>query len=406
MERLEEARVQEGFHALLQSALLHAKTEGLLSDADLQRADADFQITAPSLTLFFAALQARGDPPSIQAPSGAFELTRDNAPESFASFFALWQSCVPKIKSLNSEARHDLALLLCDREAASSPLRGDVARLAADIKTVAIDIVQRRTFQMRFQADLDEALGHRASTEYTPPPGYETGASEQKSSQTGRRPPPLPPKNGALPPQTSGALPPDEDTLSLIRETLFAALGDSIATNPSLRDVMRRGPTWASRAYYASLCLAILDVALTRVATHAAEVEVRTVQLNDHAVEPIRRSSCPANLVSLLVQLGHVAERCQSLREADDERAIKDAERGQETPEGARLVDELTQRLLGDVGERRRSEDIERREADLQRQVGETAIMINRLAMAMFEIPSFRERQADAFRVLGAITAL
>lgn len=105
-------------------------------------ADVDVQIAGPALCLFFSALGAQGDPPTIAAPDRSFELTSGNCPPSFASFFKLWQQSVRPIKKLSSEARHDLALLLCDKEPVSSPLRTDVIRLASDLKAVSLEITQ------------------------------------------------------------------------------------------------------------------------------------------------------------------------------------------------------------------------------------------------------------------------
>lgn len=144
--------MEEGFHYVLKEALIQAQAEGLL-DADVgQWSPAELQITAAALSLYFAALQARGSPPCITAPrpieSGmgseqqAFVLSSENCPPSFASFFALWQVCVPRVQRLDLERRHDLALILCDQPPQSSPVHMEVAALARDIKVVALDIVQ------------------------------------------------------------------------------------------------------------------------------------------------------------------------------------------------------------------------------------------------------------------------
>lgn len=141
------------------------------------------QIAGPALTLFFAALGSTGTPPSIAAPDGSFALTNTNCPPSFASFFQLWQATVSPVQHLSSEARHDLALLLCDKDPESSPLRADVVRLSGSLKAVAIEITQRRTFQERYAADLQHALDSQVrprrsgeeprSAGFIPPPEYE-----------------------------------------------------------------------------------------------------------------------------------------------------------------------------------------------------------------------------------------
>ena len=55
------------------------------------------------------------------------------------------------------------------------------------------------------------------------------------------------------------------ENLSLIRETLYAALGDVMVETPSILGMLARGADWAPQAFFASTALAILDVALRRV---------------------------------------------------------------------------------------------------------------------------------------------
>lgn len=142
-DTLSEALVQEAFHYLLQDALIQAQTEGLISKEEIARHDTDIQIIASSLALYFAALTARGNPPCISFPNNeSLQLSRENCPPSFASFFHLWQASVARVQRLSMEYRHDLALLLCEREPMSSPIRMQVANLARDLKSVALDIVQ------------------------------------------------------------------------------------------------------------------------------------------------------------------------------------------------------------------------------------------------------------------------
>jgi hypothetical protein len=140
---LSEQAVQEAFHYLLQDALIQARAEGLMSREDMANHDTDLQIIASSLALYFAALTARGDPPCIPFPkSDSLQLSVDTCPPSFASFFHLWQGSVARIQRLKFDYRHDLALLLCEKEPISSPIRMEVANLARDLKAVALDIVQ------------------------------------------------------------------------------------------------------------------------------------------------------------------------------------------------------------------------------------------------------------------------
>lgn len=117
-----------------------------MSKEDIASHDTDLQIIASSLALYFAALTAQGDPPCIPFPkNSSLQLSLDTCPPSFASFFHLWQGSVARIQRLKLEYRHDLALMLCEREPISSPIRMEVANLARDLKAVALDIVQVST---------------------------------------------------------------------------------------------------------------------------------------------------------------------------------------------------------------------------------------------------------------------
>lgn len=104
-------------------------------------ADIEVQIAGPALVLFYAALQAENDPPSIASPDGTFRLSIQTCPPSFADAFRLWQQSVSKIQSYEPELRRDLALILCDQPPQSTPLRMDVVKTAADVKGIALEIL-------------------------------------------------------------------------------------------------------------------------------------------------------------------------------------------------------------------------------------------------------------------------
>ena len=412
---LSESVVEEAFHALLQDALIQAQAEGLLSDEDIHWLDADLQIIAPSLALYFAALQAQGSPPVISSPSNtSFVLSQDNCPPSFASFFTLWQACVAKIQRLDLERRHDLALLLCEKEAASSPIRMDVAALARDLKVVAVDIVQRSTFQRRFQADVQTAIDSSlktatGSSHYIAPPSEASPSSSalQPPSNAEKPVPPLPPaRTGSntayrpLPPPplpTIAVEPPPEETttLMLIRETLFAALGDCLATNQDLLSLLQRGDkSWSSRCYFASLCLSVLDVCLLRVHLPTlpdmdristgirrssfpwGQAYVKTVHVADGPGK-VTLENCPSNLSKLLYTLFRIAMFVQSLGEADDKRAMEDASNDIATRDDDLYIPQLKRKLLGDVAHPTQQQEPDAR-ADY---VTEAAVMINRAAL-------------------------
>jgi hypothetical protein len=227
----------------------------------------------------------------------------------------------------------------------------------------------------------------------------------------------------------------------LIRETLFAALGDCLATNQDLLRLIGRGQdnkAWSSRCFFASLCLSILDVCLFRIQLPASandndhlnfaiikktfpwqDAFVRTVH-DSRGSNKISLANCPGELSKLLMVLFQIGMFVQSLSEADDMKAMKDAAEDRVTNEEDLYIRRLKRKLLGDV-----AAQLSRTEQSGEDHVKDAAVMINRLALcesslrdrkawythqsaltAMFEIPSFRQRQTEAFSILGAVTSV
>ncbi|BGP37932.1 hypothetical protein JCM10449v2_001859 [Rhodotorula kratochvilovae] len=403
---LGDEQVVQAFHVLLRDALAQAHSEGLLSDDELEAADVEIQVAGPALALFFAALGARGDPPSISSPDGLFALTTDNCPDTFRNAFSLWQRCVEPVKAFPSEARHDLALLLCEKEVRSSPLRLDVAKVAADLKGIALEILQRRTFQTRFRNDLQAALdsavrprtctdSERPRASYEPPPMYIEG---EPTEETKRAHQDLAARDA--PETNAGAVSDAEgvENLGIIRETLYSALADVMVETPSILAMLARGPEWAPKAFFASTALAILDVALTRIDQHG----VRPVHLGRGSPKVIGLHETPPYLRRFLGSLIEVSQAVRALAEEDDARAVREATEGVEHLTPPRL-DRLKERLALGVGA---EETLESSRSSTDGQVAALANAINQLALGMTSLPAFRERQAQAFQVLMSVTAL
>ncbi|CAE6469758.1 unnamed protein product [Rhizoctonia solani] len=215
-QQLTEEQVMNGFHAFLISALRHAKVERLLDDELLASAEADLMICGPALCLYFAALRSNTSPPGVPLPRprGSDEpqkrLTATTCPHGFLPFFELWARAVPKIQSLAPEHTYDLASIICGKAPVTLPteipspfpespsaeqtILAKVHAIAADLRAVAIEISQRRSFQVRYQDDLQAALnlgdptspgGPRvtpATAKFVPPPGYEEAAATSPHS--------------------------------------------------------------------------------------------------------------------------------------------------------------------------------------------------------------------------------
>ncbi|GAA5885431.1 hypothetical protein JCM6882_009618 [Rhodosporidiobolus microsporus] len=408
MLQLAEEQIVLAFHELARDSLAQAAGEGLLSGEDLETGDVAVQIAGPSLTLFYAALGARGDPPSISSPDLTFSLTNANCPAPFVAAFKLWQATVAPIQSLPSAARYDLALLLCDKPTVSSPLRTDVAKLAADLKGIALEILQRRTFQTRFQSDLQAALDSsvrpRTSGEsarqanFEPPPMYSEGAPTEETKRAHEH---LLAAEGADRPEANveAALPIEQqENLRIIRETLYSALADAIVETPSILEQLSRGPEWASKAFFASTCLAILEVALSRMDRRG----VRVVDTGRSAPKFIGAGETPLYLRPFLSKLVEVSQSVQAMAVEDDERAVKEATEGVEQLTVPRL-DRLKERLAQGVGA---DSTLESSRSSTDGMVAQLANAVNGLALAMTSLPAFRERQADAFKILAAVTQM
>ncbi|KAG8883367.1 hypothetical protein FRB98_003139 [Tulasnella sp. 332] len=193
---LDEQHVMNGFHSFLANALAQAKAERLLEEEILASAEADLMVAGPALCLYFAALRSSTTPPSVPIPGSSasgsppLSLNATTCPPAFHAYFSIWAATVPLIQALPSDQQHDLARIICGREpisqSTSQSQRDVLQRIAADLRAVAIEISQRRTFQERYQADLQAALDHgrpmspdgrrtpsplRAT--FQPPPGYE-----------------------------------------------------------------------------------------------------------------------------------------------------------------------------------------------------------------------------------------
>ncbi|CAD6898146.1 unnamed protein product [Tilletia controversa] len=456
---LTDVDVITAFHSLLKDALAQARAEGLINDDLLEHAGVDIQINGPALALAFAALQAAGHPPAIRAPHGNFTLDNGNCPPSFRVFFEEWQREVIPIQRLSLEDRHSLIRLICDQPtlAESQP---DIPRIAATLKSIAINLVQRRTFQLLFSDDLQHALesnvrpthsprssgdfGSRGSesgrvvNQYQPPPGYEpppqqpaSNPAQQQQQQQQQHQTLNLPNISLTPPQPPPPSLTDDPNLNLIRETLLSALADVLATTPTIRHLLlRNNPEWKAHAYFACLCLAILDVALHRVTPSGG---VRCVQSGKAQGKIIGMADCPLQLRRLLWALSNIGAMCQRLAEDDDLAAIKRAERGDDDDDDhhqsssldltsptmqTNRIERLRYRLENGVD--RDSSSSSSSSANnrpptrepgagtlrLQTNVTEVSNNINQLALAFFKIPTFRERQREAFKVLAAVETL
>lgn len=443
---LSEEYVQDCFHSYLKSSLAQVKAEGLLDITVLSSAESDLMITGthlfhhnhsswiilnvsgasgPALCLYFAALRSVTDPPSVPLPRRSktseppTDLSFANCPPTFRSFLIVWSQNVPLIQALPPEYQHDLARIICGLEPISQPLNRRLNAIAADLRAVAIEISMRRTFQDKYAGDLQAAIdagarnnSGRVKASFIPPPAYAFAPQFPSPISTTDTKLPLP-----------SILGPDAPAIEFIRETLYAALGEVLERMPALRRLLHTDP---SRAYFASVAFAILDVA-TSSSTYSVATK-KSGELptsSDRPKEPTIRgvlgqrltlSDCPSELRPFMTELCEIGKAAHEMEEEDSAASIAALLQGKEPPHPR--LDRVHHILEGGVGhvynERRpangvghssdtRSPDPRRRKTSTENRAVAFANRINALALGMTALRAFRERQELVFKVLAGI---
>lgn len=456
---LSEEYIQDAFHSYLKSSLTQAKIERLLDPELLSSAESDLMISGPALCLYFAALRCTTNPPSVPLPrsnkGGAnpnaqppLDLSIENCPPQFISFLKVWGKSVPAIQSLTPEYQHDLARVICGLSPLQSPPEPSLHGIAADLRAVAIEISQRRSFQDRYAGDLQAALDAGGSggeernrkTSFVPPPSYEASSpaaspipspsfstpslpnpydsapgsgNAQTHTRTSSNPflsPPHSPtrthsrtssasSNGMGPPSpssvssTSSAYLNTTPAISLIRETLYASLADVLSTPAVARSIiplLNENPT---RAYFASVSLAILAVSTIAINPHTGSVS----GVMGHE---LTLAECPRDLKPFMMELAAIGREAREVAEEDDQRAIQCVSQGRPPP--TPILDRTKQVLMGGVGSERDSVDeTEGRRASVEGRAVQFANRINGLSLGMTRLRAFRERQDEVFKVLA-----
>ena len=371
------------------------------------------------------------DPPSVPLPrhtkvSSPLDLSPSNCPEAFISFLNVWSSCVPHIQSLAPEHQHDLARIICNLEPVSRGPDAGLHGIAADLRAVAIEISQRRSFQERYGGDLQAAIdagsggssGVQVKASFVPPPVYDPSptSSPGASPRSQRLDLPASLRPGSpgqtishnLPPQSPShlspysaprtpspsrspsptLLPQDSPAIEAIRETLYASLADVLDRTPSLRLLLERDP---SRAYFALVAFAILEVATTSVTPEGSVVGVLGRELTV--------AQCPPELRPFMLELGAIGRLVKEVEEQDTEEAMRLVQAGKDIPPPR--MDRVKMMLEEGVGH-----DVPQ-ESEGRRSVEGRAVAftnrVNGLALGLTRLKTFRERQKDVFKVLAGI---
>jgi hypothetical protein len=351
----------------------------------LAAATSDVQVAGPALCLLVAALRSRGRPPSITVPDpssfdprATLTLSLSTCPPAFVQLLEAWARTVPKIKSLDEERQQALARVLCDLEPQTSPIDLAVVRLGTDLKGLAVEISQRRTFQQRYRDDLQQTLQSKGSSSWPHEPAFVS-------------PPDYEPPKGPAVPEMSPAL-------VHIRETLYSALFDVVSTSPLVSGLLETDP---ARGYFTSVSLAILDFATSSDVLSADGRKIRVVQaFGANSRQWIGEEDCPPEYGVFFRKLLGLFRRLRIMAEADDRDAVRVAEDrlGDEFGSSGLSTETRIERL-----KRRLEEGIGHQSGSPGGTVAELANAIGRLALGMCQLPGFVERQDEVFKVLAGL---
>lgn len=362
------------------------------------------------------------------------ELSYENCPPPFISFLRVWSNSVPQIQALSPEAQHDLARVICGLEPLLPTTSPSVHGIAADLRAVAIEISQRRSFQDRYASDIQAALDSGQTpespgarkTSFVPPPVYD--AAPSTPPKLSPRPsvssidPHLPQRENKnkhpTPPHSAALLSPNSARTSLsahsstssfssqgsapsiltqetpaiefIRETLYASIGDALERRPSLRRLLKRDST---RAYFASVAFAVLDVSTNAITPDGAVIGVIGKELT--------LAECPRELRPFMAELAAIGLQAHEMEEEDNQVAMDLAQRGKDIP--LSRLDRVNMILEEGVGYERGLQDARDGRRSVEGRAVAFANRVNALSLGMTKLRAFRERQGDVFKVLGGI---
>jgi hypothetical protein len=175
--------------------------------------------------------------------------------------------------------------------------------------------------------------------------------------------------------------PPNADLVA-IRETMYAAIADSLST-PTLRQVMTKDE---QRAYFSAVSLAILNVSMT-LQSNTDSLDVVHMMSRE-----VRLSALPGAYKTCMATLAAIGREARKLSEEDDERAIAYVARGRPLPEPrVGRVRRLLERGVGYIGADGRVRGAESGRGGTGRS-REFSNKINQLALDMMRLPAFQEQ--------------
>lgn len=326
---------------------------------------------------------------------------------------------MPSIQGLVPHHQHDLARIICGLEPLSIPPNPECAGIAADLRAVAIEISQRRTFQDRYASDLQAALDAGSSrnalkvkTSFVPPPVYSDSLAPGSAGYGSKKFPSSPSSPSsvlsAFPSRSPSPmiLTQDSPEIDFIRETLYSALATvleqiTVSSTHNPHPLARLFKYDPPRAHFAAVSLAILEVATTQgiiLPDQNAIMCVSARELGGHKLTP---DACPEPLRPFMVELIAIGRDAQVMQDEDNEATIKAIERGDEDIPEPRF-ERVTSILIDGVRVSRDSADgCRARKRSMEGRAVAFANRVNALGLSISRIKAFRDREKEVFNVLG-----
>lgn len=419
LNKVSEGHVIEAFHVLARQSLSDARSDGLIDEAFVQEATAEeLQVVGPALTLLFAAWKTVSHPPCVEVPASsanpAFSLSISTCPSTLLPLFRRWQRCVPLVQKLSTEQAHDVARLLCDLEPQTSPVSTLMVKLAADLKALALQISQRRTFMERFTRDLEAALHREMPTTQQQTcvvPATDTAIrSEEIPLGLETAAPALPARYNdsnvayiaSCRPQPESAHPnipetQNEDMIA-VRETLYAVLADVLSQSSTLGRLLKEDP---ARGYFTAVALAVIEAAMNSLTPDGQRVQIVSLGRGRPTSFGVLDAP-PAYRVFVrgIVGLGAVLK---DLQEKDNARAIELATSGQEDNVSLTRMEMLKAELEDGPPDSDSVHDSELQSLREAAELRAVSNQVNRMALAVNSLPGFRDR-VGVFAVLQGVS--
>ncbi|CAG7851954.1 SubName: Full=Uncharacterized protein {ECO:0000313/EMBL:CCA66658.1} [Serendipita indica DSM 11827] len=140
----------------------------------------DMSICGTALDLLASAVLADGDPPICELPlvkmdangkpyaENTVPVTSSNSPDALKPFFAAWQNVAQRVQQLDPPRQSTIARIICDLDLTESVMHPLVNQLATDLRKLAKEINQSRSFLDQLDEAMMNALKESARVSMMP----------------------------------------------------------------------------------------------------------------------------------------------------------------------------------------------------------------------------------------------